>query len=178
MKRRIALWALLPALVLGQSALVEDQQAEPGYQHFYNLEFPEALAEFRAEVAKYPNSPDAYNHVAHAILYREMFRSGALESELVTGSNPFLRREGLNVSKTDDQEFQDSINRALALADAKLKTNPNDVQALYAQGVSYGLRGNYHFLVRKAYTDALRDATASVYALRTDRKSTRLNSSH
>ena len=112
-------------------------------------------------MAANPNSPDAYNHVAHAILYREMFRSGALESELVTGSNPFLRREGLNVSKTDDQEFQDSINRALALADAKLKINPNDVQALYAQGVSYGLRGNYHFLVRKAYTDALRDATAS-----------------
>src|ERR1019366_616776 len=51
MKRALALWALLPALVLGQSALVEDQQAEPGYQHFYNLEFPEALAEFRAEVA-------------------------------------------------------------------------------------------------------------------------------
>ncbi len=81
-----------------------------------------------------------------------MFRSGALESELVTGSNPFLRREGLNPSKQDDQEFQDSINRALALCDARLQANPNDVQALYAQGVSYGLRGNYHFLVRKAYT--------------------------
>jgi tetratricopeptide (TPR) repeat protein len=144
---------LLPGVMLAQM--------EPGYQHFYNLEFPEALTAFRAEVAADPNSPDAYNHVAQTILYREMFRSGALESELVTGSNPFLRREGLNVSKVDDQEFQDSINRALALADAKLKTNPDDTRALYAQGVSYGLRGNYHFLVRKAYTDALRDATAS-----------------
>jgi len=136
-------------------------QVDPGYQHFYSLEFPEALALFRAEVAANPNSPDAYNHVAQTILYREMFRSGALESELVTGSNPFLRREGLNVSKTDDQEFQDAINRALALADAKIKLNPNDVRALYAQGVSYGLRGNYYFLVRKAYTDALRDATSA-----------------
>jgi len=150
---RLLAWFLLPVAAL--------EQLEPGYQHFYDLEFPEALAVFRAEVAANPNSPDAYNHVAQTILYREMFRSGALESELVTGSNPFLRREGLNVSKTDEQEFQDSINRALALADAKLKTNSNDIQALYAQGVSYGLRGNYHFLVRKAYTDALRDATAS-----------------
>ena len=151
---RLLTWfLLLPVAALAQ--------LDPGYQHFYNLEFPEALAAFRAEVAADPNSPDAYNHVAQTILYREMFRSGALESELVTGSNPFLRRQGLNVSKIDDQEFQDSINRALALADTKLKTNPNDIQALYAQGVSYGLRGNYHFLVRKAYTDALRDATAS-----------------
>ncbi len=144
---------LLPGVALAQM--------EAGYQHFYNLEFTEALSAFRAEVTADPSSPDAYNHVAQTILYREMFRSGALESELVTGSNPFLRRDGLNVSKTDDQEFQDSINRALALADGKLKTNPDDTRALYAQGVSYGLRGNYHFLVRKAYTDALRDATAS-----------------
>ena len=161
MKRTIVLWVLLPALALAQDAPVQDPLVERGYQHFYNLEFPEALAEFHAEVAQHPNSPDGYNHIAHTILYREMFRSGALESELVTGSNPFLRRAGLNPSKKDDQEFQDSINRALALCEARLQTNPNDVQALYTEGVSYGLRGNYYFLVRKAYTDALRDATSA-----------------
>jgi len=165
MTRPLGLLALLPVMawaqVVSQPLPYEDPQAELGYQHFYNLEFPEALTAFRAEVAKNPNSPDAYNHVAHAILYREMFRSGALESELVTGSNPFLHRDGLNPSKTDDQEFQDSINHALALAESRLQANPNDAQALYAQGVSYGLRGNYHFLVRKAYSDALRDATAA-----------------
>ena len=52
-------------------------------------------------------------------------------------------------------------NRAMTLADARLQTNPDDIQALYAKGVSYGLRSNYHFLVRKAYSDALRDATAA-----------------
>jgi len=165
MKRALALCALLPVLAQSQAnaqdAPIQDPLAERGYQEFYNLEFPEALATFHAEVAKSPNSPDAYNHVAQTILYREMFRSGALESELVTGSNPFLRREGLNPGKKDDQEFQDSINRALALCEARLQANSNDIQALYAEGVSYGLRGNYHFLVRKAYTDALRDATAA-----------------
>ena len=158
MNGRFAWLMLLPMLALAQTS---DPQTDPGYQHFYNLEYPEALAVFHAEVAQNPNSPDAYNHVAQTILYREMFRSGALESELVTGANPFLHREGLNPSKADDQEFQDSINRAMTLADARLQTNPDDIQALYAKGVSYGLRGNYHFLVRKAYTDALRDATAA-----------------
>ncbi len=158
----LSLWVtVVSGSILAQNAPLVDPLVERGYQHFYNLEFPEALTTFHEEVAQHPNSPDAYNHVAHAILYREMFRSGALESELVTGSNPFLRREGLNPSKKDDQEFQDSINRALALCEARLQANPNDVEALYAQGVSYGLRGNYHFLVRKAYSDALRDATAA-----------------
>jgi len=158
MIRALALFPLLTAFAWAQGS---DRLAEVGFQHFYNLEYPEALAAFRAEAARNPNSPDAYNHVAQTILYREMFRSGALESELVTGSNPFLRRAGLNPSKTDEQEFQDSINHALALAEVRLQTNPNDIPALYAQGVSYGLRGNYNFLVRKAYTDSLRDAAAA-----------------
>jgi tetratricopeptide (TPR) repeat protein len=162
MTRAIALLALLPALSWAQTPTRPvDPLAEFGFQHFYNLEYPEALTAFRAEVARNPNSPDAYNHVAQTVLYREMFRSGALESELVTGSNPFLRRAGLNPSQADEQEFQDSISRAMALADARLQANSNDIPALYAQGVSYGLRGNYHFLVRKAYTDALRDAAAA-----------------
>jgi tetratricopeptide (TPR) repeat protein len=156
---------LLPALVLGQNDVGDkggaDPLATPGFEHFYNLEYPEALAYFRAEAARNPDSPEVHNHIAHTILYREMFRSGALESELVTGGNPFLRRAGLNPSAADEKEFQDSINRALALAETRLASDPNDVRALYAQGVSYGLRGNYYFLVRKAYRDALRDATAS-----------------
>ncbi|MSV36107.1 MAG: hypothetical protein EXQ47_11010 [Bryobacterales bacterium] len=152
--------ALLAAVrLLGQGN--GDPLAVPGFDHFYNLEHNEALTYFRAEAARNPDSPDLHNHIAQTILYREMLRSGALESELVTGTNPFLRREGLNPSKSDQQEFQDSINRALASAEARLRKNANDTGALYAQGVSYGLRGNYYFLVQKAYRDALRDAAAA-----------------
>ena len=156
MFRRLIWLLLLPGL-----APAQDPLAAPGYEYFYNLDYPQALAAFRAEAAQHPDSPDAQNHIAQTILYREMFRSGALESELVTGGNPFLRREALNPSKADEKEFQDSIQRALSLADARLKSNPNDVPALYAQGVTYGIEANYYFLVRKAYVDALRDATAS-----------------
>ena len=49
----------------------------------------------------------------------------------------------------------------MELAQATLKRNPNDTQALYALGVSYGLRANYNFLVRKAWRDSLRDATSA-----------------
>src|SRR5512140_2137346 len=159
MRKLIVLALLTSAAVLGQKN--GDPLAVPGFEYVYNLEYNEALAYFHAEAARNPDSPDVYNHIAQTILYREMFRSGALESELVTGSNPFLRREGLNPSKADQQEFQDSINRALAIAEARLNKDANDTGALYAQGVSYGLRGNYYFLVQKAYRDALRDATTA-----------------
>ena len=147
---------LIPAL-----AAAPDPLAEPVFVHFYNLEFGEALAAFQAEAAQHPDSPDVYNHIAQTILYREMFRSGALESQLVTGTNPFLRRAKMNPSAADDKLFNDAIAHAMELAGVRLKTNPNDAAALYATGVSYGLRANYNFLVHKAWVDALHDATSA-----------------
>jgi tetratricopeptide (TPR) repeat protein len=67
----------------------------------------------------------------------------------------------MKISAEDEKEFLDSLTRAIALAETRLQKNPDDVGALYAQGVSYGLRANYHFLVHKAWIEALKDATTS-----------------
>jgi tetratricopeptide (TPR) repeat protein len=49
----------------------------------------------------------------------------------------------------------------MSLAEARLRANPNDTKALYALGVTYGLRGNWNFLVRKSWREALKDATTA-----------------
>jgi len=131
---------------------------EAGFEHFYNLEFDQALDDFESAVEQNPEDPELRNHVAQTVLFRELFRSGALESELVTGSNPFVRRR-IEPTPGAEEQFLSAIDRAMALAEARLKTNADDVGAHYALGVSYGLRSNYRFLVRKAWLDALRDAT-------------------
>jgi len=166
--RRNLRFALLCAMLassvvhaFGQAAPSAQTLIDSGFQHFYNLEFDQALEDFQAAAKLNPDSPDVHNHIAQTILYREMLRSGALESEMVTGRNPFLRREKLNPSAAEEKEFHDSINRAMTLAKARIAANPNDAAAHYALGASFGLRSNYGFLVRKAYLDALRDATAS-----------------
>ncbi|HEV2201648.1 MAG TPA: hypothetical protein VGR73_17645 [Bryobacteraceae bacterium] len=161
-----ALVALVPASALaqsaaGQDATAQDASAAAGFDHFYNLEYDRALENFHAEAAANPNSPEPYNHIAQTILYREMYRNGALETQMVTGNNPFLRRAEMKIAPADDKEFLDSLSKAIALAEARLQQAPDDVNALYALGVSYGLRANYHFLVHKAWTEALRDATTA-----------------
>ncbi len=152
-----------PALLLIWAATLaaQDDLVVRGYQHFYNLQYDQALADFRRYEAVAPGDPNAFNHVAEGVLYRDMFRAGALETELVSGNNPFLRRAKVNASPEDQREFDSSINRALALVQSRLKANPRDTGALYALGVSYGLRANYEFLVTKAWREALRDATAA-----------------
>ena len=138
-----------------------DPLTQPAWQHFYNNEYDEAIADFQKEVDAHPDDPEAWNHLAQGILYREMFRNGALESQLVSGTNPFVRRAKMEVSPAVRERFTTAINKAMSLGQADLQKNPNDMRALYALSVAHGLRANYLFLVEKAWTDALKDATAS-----------------
>jgi len=137
----------------------QDANVSEGYDHFYNLEYDQAIAVFTSETEQHPDDPTAWNHLAHATLYRAMYRGGALESELVTGSNPFLSRQRVKTSAAENQQFYDAIDKALGLAQSRLLDSQDDPLALGALGVSYALRANYNFLVRKAWTDALHDAT-------------------
>lgn len=137
---------------------VPEADVEGAFDHFYNLEYDQALAEFRAAVAAHPDKPELRNNVAQSLLYREMFRNGALESEMVSGNNAFLRRPKLNAPAVVEHEFNTQIATALQLSQDRLAKNPNDTDALYTLGVAYGLRANYNFLVKKAWTDSLRDA--------------------
>ena len=147
---------LLAALPLAAQNLIEQ-----GFDHFYNLEYPEALASFEQAIAKDPSSPDLHNHLAQTLVFQEMFRDGALESELVSGTNSFLRRPKLEPSAATEQRFLSEIDRAMSLAQARLNTNPNDPAALYSLGISYGLRSNYYWVVKKSWRDSLRDATSA-----------------
>lgn len=137
----------------------EDALVRSGFDHFYNLEYDRAIADFNRSIQQHPEAPGAYNHLAQAVLYREMFRSGALESELVTGNNPFLRRPKLYPSAAEQKQFDDAIAKVMEICQARIGRNADDTDALYALGVAYGLRANYSFLVRKAWMDALRDST-------------------
>src|SRR5215472_6280855 len=139
----------------------DDDPIARGFDHFYNLEYDQALAIFQQAAAQSPDHPDVHNHIAETLLFREMFRDGSLESELVSGDNSFLRRPKLNPSAETERQFLAEVNRALDLCGSRLKQNPNDTGALYAMGIAYGLRSNYYWVVKKAWRDSLRDATAA-----------------
>jgi tetratricopeptide (TPR) repeat protein len=139
----------------------QDSPVERGFDHFYNLEYDQALADFRQAIAQQPGSPDLHNHLAQTLVFREMFRDGALESELVSGNNAFLRRPKLNPAPEVEREFLGEIAQAMSLSQAPLKKNPNDTGALYALGISYGLRADYYWVVKKAWRQSLSDATAA-----------------
>ena len=141
--------------------VAKDPLVMPGWQHFYNNEYDQAISDFEGDVRREPDNPDAYNHLAQAILYSELFRNGALESQMLTGANSFLRAPKMEVSPGTSERFKSVTEKAIELARERLAGNDEDSAALYALSVTHGLRANYYFLVEKAWTDSLRAATAS-----------------
>jgi len=150
---------LLATLLLFQTA--SSPLVVTGYDHFYNVEYPQAIAAFQQAVDENPTNPLLHNHLAQAVLFSMMFRAGALETEMVTGGNAFARQPGMEPTPAEQKLFEDSINESIRLAKAALQLNPDDTTALYAQGAALGFRGTYNYLVRKAWFDALRDTTAA-----------------
>src|ERR1035437_1921245 len=129
-------------MVLLLAALAASLAAHPpvvqrGFDHFYNLEYDEAIADFEQAIAANPDVPELHNHLAQAIVFQEMYRNGALESESVSGSNSFLRRPKLNPTAETEKRFLSEVSTAIGLAEARLRRNPNDTAALYASGISY-----------------------------------------
>lgn len=153
---RLALVLLAAALPLAAQNPVED-----GWDHFYNLEYDQAIADFERAIAQNPNSPDLHNHLAQTVVFKEMYRNGALESEMVSGNNSLLRRARMNPSPATRTQFLAEVGKSLNLCEARLKKNPNDTEALYAEGIAYGLRSDYYWVVEKSWYDSLRDATAA-----------------
>src|SRR5262245_56005952 len=91
-------------------AFAIDAPMAKGFEHFYNLEYDQAIREFRDLISKQPDNANYHNHYAQAVLYREMFLAGALESELVSGTNPFIRRDKVNASAAATEQFDGAIN--------------------------------------------------------------------
>jgi tetratricopeptide (TPR) repeat protein len=153
---RTSVLLLLPVLAQGQTNF-----SERGFDHFYNLEYDEAISDFELESRTKPNAAGPHHAIAQALLYREMFRNGGLQSELVSDTNSFLRRPKFIPAPGVEKQFESEVKRAGELAQNLLNKNPKDTTALYDACVVSALRSNYDFLVRKAWNDALREATAA-----------------
>ena len=167
MKSRIILsllWLFLLADLSGAAQTgadkLRDPLRNPAFVHFYSNEYDEALTGFEQQLKSHPEDPNAYNNLAQTIMYREMYRDGALESQLVSGTNPFLRRKKMEISAQDRAQFENTMSRSLALSEAALRSNPDDVNALYALAVAHTLRANYLFLIEKSWVQALHESIA------------------
>jgi tetratricopeptide (TPR) repeat protein len=127
----------------------------------YNLDYERALSFFESAVRANRDDPERWNHLGQAILHRSLFRGGALDSDIFTMNESFLKRPAVPMPPADEKRFVEAITTSLRLTQMRLRKDPRDRVALYAEGVAYAHRAQYFLLVKKANLDALRDGTRS-----------------
>ena len=137
-----------------------DPDTRAGFEHFYNLEYDQAIQFFEAAVKSRPGNAFAVNHLLSGVMFRELYRIGALDTELYA-KNGFLNSKQFPIDPKAKEEILGLMDQSLKLSEAQLKKNPNDVDALYTRGVTKGLRATYIALIDKAWFAALRSAVGA-----------------
>ncbi len=133
----------------GQAEQQEPASIEAGYRAMYNLQFDEAHQVFADWEKAHPEDPIGPVSDAAAYLFAEFERLHVLELELFSDDNRFESREKLSPDPNTRQRFERQLERGQQLAEAELARNSNDADALFAQVMVQGLRGDYAALVEK-----------------------------
>src|SRR6202034_4493433 len=137
-----------------------DPMVDAAFDHFYNLEYDRSIQEFEKMLDRHPADPSAVNHLLTTVLMRELYRMGAMNSGEYANDS-FVG----NAHRAADPKVKDRIkqlvDRAENLEEQQLKANPDNVNAIYARGVTRAQFALYTALVERAWFSALRNAVGA-----------------
>lgn len=133
-----AFLAIAPALQAQDAAALRARGLELGY----NLDHKEALEAFRAAIAANPEDPTAYRLAAGAAWIQLLFNQGAITVD------DYLGQARANVPRPPPDsklaaDFHDTLSRAIAISEARLRDRANDADAHYQAGSAYGFLASY-----------------------------------
>lgn len=120
-----------------------------GYTQMYNLNFDAAHQTFHAYQQVHPDDPLGFVSDAAAYLFAEFDRLHVLEADLFTDDRRFDNRSRLTPDPQLKQQFDQHLAKSDELARKVLAQSPRDVNALFAQVLANGLRGDYAALIEK-----------------------------
>jgi tetratricopeptide (TPR) repeat protein len=159
---------LLPTPLAAQTPDAEALKAR-GLELGYNLDYDQALAAFRAAIEANPNDSNAHRLAAATLWISTLFKQGAVTADDYLGqARSEITRQPVAPEVT--ATFQTHIDRALALAEERVRDHPTDADAHFQLGAAYGYLTTYRATVegrvvggfrtaRRAYTENERALT-------------------
>lgn len=142
------------------SPAAHDPLLDAGFDHFYNMDYDRALQEFGRLLDRHPDDPSDVNHLLSAVLMRELYRMGAMNTGEYANDS-FIGQPHRSADPKVKEQIQQLVERAENLEERELKASPNNVNALYARGVTRAQYSLYTALVERAWFSALRNAVGA-----------------
>src|SRR5580692_2819074 len=131
-------------------------ELETGFRLLYELKPVEARAQFETWQKAHPQDPLGYASEAASYLFEECYRQGVLTSDFFLDNKRFLGDIPLKPDPQLRAAFFASDKQTQDLAQLRLKTNPDDPNALFAMSLSLGMQADYASLIDKRQLDSLK----------------------
>jgi hypothetical protein len=138
-----------------------------GYEALYNLDYEGARRRFQKMIELAPDHPVGAQSMAASLWVQQLNESWELKATLY--SDKALTNKGTKdksdqkpVDKKQVDEFRKWTRQAKQLAQARLKRDARDVEALYFLGAAEGLEAAYAAGVERKYMSALRTGSSAV----------------
>ena len=132
-----------------------------GLDALYNIDYDKAQRDFKEIVQLYPNHPGGYQLLAARIWIQTLYESRRLQSSLYS-SESFYTNGDDKVDPKIVAEFRNLSREAKRLAEAKLKQDPKNLEALDFLANTEGLKAAFEEAVERRHFAALRDGNDAV----------------
>jgi hypothetical protein len=131
-------------------------ELDAGFHLLYELKTVEARAQFKAWQKSHPQDPLGYASEAASYLFEECYRQGVLTSDFFLDNERFLGEIPLKPDPQLRTAFFASVKQTQDLAQLRLRTNPDDPNALFAMSLGLGMQADYASLIDKRQLDSLK----------------------
>jgi len=132
-----------------------------GLEALYNIDYDKAQRDFKQIVQLYPNHPGGYQLLAARLWIKTLYESRRLQASLYSGESFYTNGD----DKVDPKivtEFRNLTREARRLAEAKLKQEPKNIEALDFLANTEGLKASFEEAVERRHFAALRDGNDAV----------------
>ena len=132
-----------------------------GLDALYNIDYDKAQRDFKEIVQLYPNHPGGYQLLAARLWIKTLYESRRLQASLYSGESFYVNGD----DKVDPKivtEFRNLTRDARRLAEAKLKQEPKNIEALDFLANTEGLKASFEEAVERRHFAALRDGNDAV----------------
>src|ERR1044072_3178257 len=132
-----------------------------GLEALYNIDYDKAQRDFNEIVKLYPNHPGGYQLLAARLWIKTLYESRRLQVSLYS-SESFYTNGDDKVDPKIVTEFRNLTREAKRLAEAKLKQEPKNIEALDFLANTEGLKASFEEAVERRHFAALRDGNDAV----------------
>jgi tetratricopeptide (TPR) repeat protein len=137
-----------------------DPLNQTAFQRLYDLDYEAAIQDFEKVVVRHPNDPFALNHLLSAVLVRELYRMGTMNTGEYANDS-FIGQAHRPADPAQKERIKKLVAETERLENGELSHHPDNVDMLYARGVTRAQFALYTALIERAWFSSLRNAVGA-----------------